>query len=292
MLRTRLMVGAVLIGLVAAMLLVDQGLSPWFPFLAVMVIFLGLGSSYELLQLLGPSRRPVAWLCDLGIVLVVLGNWPAHLPQTKDWLPGPWPWVMGGFIVAVLAIIINELASFREPGRSMERMAVAVFVIAYLGLLPSFFVQLRWLDASVREKGTQALALAIFVPKLCDVGAYFAGRFLGWHKMTPVLSPKKTWEGAAGGLVAAVATTITLDRWLPGNVLGGDLGMEVAFGLSVGVMGMLGDLAESLIKRDCQQKDASQAVPGFGGILDVIDSVVFPAPLVYGWLSWTSGMAR
>ncbi|MBM4071839.1 MAG: hypothetical protein FJ271_23370 [Planctomycetes bacterium] len=294
MLRTRLMVGTVLVGLVAAMLVADQGLSPWFPFLAVMAIFLGLGAAFELLQLLGPGRRPEAWICYLGILLVILGNWPAHLPQTGDWLPGPgpWPWLMGSFIVAVLAVIIRELASFREPGRSMERMALAVFAIAYLGLLPSCFVQLRWLDEEVREKGTQALALAIFVPKLCDVGAYFTGRFLGRHRMTPVLSPKKTWEGAAGGLAAAVLTTVALDRCLPGSVLTGNLGMEIAFGLSVGVMGMFGDLAESLIKRDCQQKDASQAVPGFGGILDVIDSVIFPAPLVYGWLSWTSGMTR
>lgn len=292
MLRTRLVVGAVLIGLVGAMLVADQGFSPWFPFLALMVIFLGLGSSYELLHLLGPNRRPEAWICDLGIVLVILSNWPAHLPEMKGWLPGPWPWVMGGLIVAILIVIVNELSSFREPGRSMERMALAVFAIAYLGLLPSFFVQLRWLDPVHADKGTQALALAVFVPKLCDVGAYFAGRFLGRHKMSPVLSPKKTWEGAAGGLAAAVLTTIALDRWLPGNVLWSDVGMEVAFGLSVGVMGMLGDLAESLIKRDCQQKDASHAVPGFGGILDVIDSVVLPAPLVYGWLSWSCGIAR
>src|SRR5262245_1132804 len=143
MLRTRLVVGAVLIGLVAAMLVADQGLSPWFPFLAVMVIFLGLGSSYELLHLLGPSRRPDAWICDLGIVLVLLGNWPAHLPQMTGWLPGPWPWVMGGFIVAVLVVILNELSTFREAGKSMERMALAVFAIAYLGLLPGFFAQLR-----------------------------------------------------------------------------------------------------------------------------------------------------
>lgn len=292
MLGTRLVVGTVLIGLVAALLVADQGLSPWHPFLAAMVLLLGLGASYELLHLLGPARRPDAWICDLGIVLVILANWPAHLPETARWLPGPWAWLLAAFTVAIAAVIVVELASFREPGRSMERMALAVFVIAYLGLLPSFFVQLRWLVGSGGELSMQALALAIFVPKLCDVGAYFTGRFLGRHRITPVLSPKKTWEGAVGGLAAAVLTTIVVNRWLPGQVLGDHLGMEAAFGLSVGILGMLGDLAESLMKRDCQQKDASQAVPGFGGILDVIDSVVLPAPLVYGWLSWTSGMAR
>ena len=97
-----------------------------------------------------------------------------------------------------------------------------------------------------------------------------------------MLSPKKTWEGFAGGLVASVLTAhrrssrsaACCRSWLSAAV----------FGLVVGVVGMLGDLAESLIKRDCQKKDASQVVPGFGGVLDVVDSIVFAAPVVYWWL--------
>src|SRR5207247_9062161 len=103
------------------------------------------------------------------------------------------------------------------------------------------------------------------------------------HRMTPVLSPKKTWEGAAGGLATAIVVTIALNR-LGANVLGECWGIEVAFGATVGAMGMLGDLAESLVKRDCQQKDASQALPGFGGVLDVVDAVIFAAPVAFAWL--------
>src|SRR5262249_41263172 len=98
-----------------------------------------------------------------------------------------------------------------------------------------------------------------------------------------VLSPKKTWEGAGGGLATAVGVAFALDSFGP-VIPGGPAGV-VAFGLSIGAAGMLGDLAESLIKRDLQQKDASQVVPGFGGILDVVDAVVFAAPVVYWWLS-------
>src|SRR5207248_385801 len=100
-----------------------------------------------------------------------------------------------------------EMARFREPGESVVRIALTVWIAAYLGLLPSFLAQLRWpagtgFSPAGREvaRGTTALALAVFVPKCCDIGAYFTGRFLGRHKMSPVLSPKKTWEGAAGGL--------------------------------------------------------------------------------------------
>ncbi len=291
MLRTRLGVGGLLIVLAAGMLAVDERLLPWCPFLFLLVLPLGLASCFELLNLLGPSRRPVPWICYLGIVAVVTGNWPGHLPETSAWQAEPWGWIVGCFAACVLAVFMHEMAGFREPGRSLERMALALWVIAYLGLLPSFFIQLRWLDANHPEAGTQGLALAIFVPKTCDIGAYFTGRFLGRHKMTPVLSPKKTWEGAAGGLAAATLTTALLDRLLPGSLLRGDLGLEIGFALAVGITSMLGDLAESLIKRDCQQKDASHVVPGFGGVLDVIDSVIFPAPLVYLWLSYLASVA-
>lgn len=129
-----------------------------------------------------------------------------------------------------------------------------------------------------------ALALAIFVPKSCDIGAYFTGRLLGRHRMTPVLSPKKTWEGAAGGLAVAMMVAVALDRLGPASLLQGCVFLEVGFGLTVGLAGMLGDLAESLLKRDCQKKDASQVVPGFGGILDVVDALLFAAPVAYLWL--------
>jgi phosphatidate cytidylyltransferase len=155
--------------------------------------------------------------------------------------------------------------------------------VAYLGFLPCFFAQLRWLtpDAQVNSVG---LALAAFVPKCCDIGAYSAGRLFGQHRMTPTLSPKKTWEGALGGLATAALVAIVIDRLGPAALLRHELGWEIGFGLTVGLAGMLGDLAESLIKRDCQSKDAGAAVPGFGGVLDVVDAILFAAPVSYLWL--------
>src|SRR5205823_11647324 len=94
---------------------------------------------------------------------------------------------------------------------------------------------------------------------------------------------KKTWEGAAGGLVVAVLVALGLNSL--GPVIHGGIPEVIVFGLSVGVMGMLGDLAESLIKRDCERKDASQIVPGFGGVLDVVDSIILAAPVAYLWLA-------
>jgi phosphatidate cytidylyltransferase len=104
--------------------------------------------------------------------------------------------------------------------------------------------------------------------------------------MAPVLSPKKTWEGLAGGLALSALVAVVINRLLPAPVVrGGEVG-AAAFGVAVGGAGVLGDLAESFVKRDCRQKDASQVVPGFGGVLDVIDSVLFAAPVAYAWLTW------
>ena len=131
-----------------------------------------------------------------------------------------------------------------------------------------------------------ALALTVFVPKGNDIGAYFTGKFLtgrvlGRTPLTPLLSPKKTWQGAIGGMIVSVAVALGINEL--GPVLPfGRLG-AIGFGLSVGLAGVLGDLAESLIKRDLQAKDASKSVPGFGGVLDVIDSLLFAAPVAWLW---------
>jgi phosphatidate cytidylyltransferase len=278
MLVARLWMGAVLIALVVGVLWIDRYLAPWFPFLLMLVAGLSLVATFELLRLLPAQVRPATWVCLTGITATIAANWLPHLGA------GPAPWLLMGVVLAgfVILTFLAEMATFRQPGSSVTRMALAVWLLAYLGLLPSFLAQLRWFGNL--DQSAAALALTIFVPKCCDIGAYSTGRLIGKHPMTPVLSPKKTWEGAAGGLVLAVIVAVLVDRLGPSPVLGESIILESGFGLSVGLAGMLGDLAESLVKRDCQQKDASQAVPGFGGVLDVVDAILFAAPVSYVWM--------
>jgi phosphatidate cytidylyltransferase len=277
--------GAVLIVLVAGMLVVDRHLGPWYPFLFAFVLGLALAACFELLHLLPPAQRPYPLLTYALVIGLIVTNWVVHLPLLPATTsPDPWRWLWSGFGLAVLLVFLVEMATFQEPGNSVTRMALTLWAVGYLAVLPSFFAQLRWLRPADVDHGTVALTLAIFVPKGCDIGAYTAGRLFGRHRMTPVLSPKKTWEGAVGGLILASAVAVGVDRLGPASVLQDDWLREIGFGLSVGIAGMLGDLAESLIKRDCRQKDASHAVPGFGGVLDVVDSVVFAAPVVAWWL--------
>lgn len=292
MLRTRLWMGALLIALTVGVLVGDRFLAPWFPFLFAFQALLALAGCRELIALLGPERAPQPALCLVGVLGLVLANWGVHLAGLDA--PTDVLAALAGILTGLLlAVFLYEMATFAGPGRSVERMATTWFVVGYLGWLPCFFAQLRWLyPAGAHEgnevKGGVCLALAVFVPKMCDTGAYFTGRLLGRHRLTPVLSPKKTWEGALGGLLAAALTAAAIDRLGPAPVLRLNTLYEIGFGLTVGLAGMLGDLAESLLKRDCQRKDASSSMPGFGGVLDVVDAVIFAAPVAYLWLSLLS----
>jgi phosphatidate cytidylyltransferase len=291
MLRTRLWMGTLLVVLGLGMVVLDQYLADWFyPFLFLMVALLSLAGCREMLHLLPGPGRPAPVLCYGGITALVVANWLPHaVPKAWHGPSDPWHWIGGAFVAMLLLAFLWEMATYREPGHCLTRIAMALLVLAYLGLFGSFFTQLRWLpdrgeSPSIRHS-TLALALAIFVPKFGDVGAYFTGRVLGRKRMAPVLSPKKTWEGFAGGLAAAVITTLVINHLGPVFPEGGrGILVAILFGLVVGVVGVLGDLAESLIKRDCQKKDASQVLPGYGGVLDVLDSILFSAPIVYLWL--------
>jgi len=281
-LHTRLWMGAILVLLAAGAILLDASLEPWCPCLLVLLLVLGLAVTLEMHQLLSASPRPPLWLSLFAVGLVLLANWPAHVGLRPEELA--WRDVATALGAVVLLGLSVEMATFREPGGSVTRLSLLAWMTVYLGLLPSFLAQLRWWPTGAKEgAGVVALTLTIFIPKVCDIGAYFTGRALGRHKMTPVLSPKKTWEGLAGGLLTSALLAVVLSRWLSPTLLSSDL-EAAAFGVVVGLAGVLGDLAESLIKRDCRRKDASQVVPGFGGVLDVVDSILFAAPVAYWWL--------
>jgi phosphatidate cytidylyltransferase len=278
--------GAILIALTVGVLIVDQWLSGWYPFLFLTVVTLAALACFELRELLEPALRPPAWLCFLSVIGLIGINWIRPIGDLFGKSTDPWHAIAGLMVGILLAAFLWEMAVYRKPGTSIQRIAIAMWMASYLGLLPCFLIQLRWrISASAEVEarmGSVALALAIFVPKCCDTGAYFTGRLLGKHPLAPILSPKKTWEGAVGGLVVSAVATVGINRF--GPVLSG-IGTEVAFALTVGIAAMLGDLAESLIKRDCGRKDSSQVVPGFGGVLDIIDSILFASPIAFCWLA-------
>ena len=281
MIRTRAIVGSALALAAGGVLIGDGYLTPWFPCLFVCLLAMGVLAGRELVHLFPETARPSETLTVVGILLCLAANWlpvvraECGLPPGTAWLP-----VVVAFVLTLLAAFLLEMARYQgEPGRAVPRLGMTALAVGYLGVLPCFFAQIRFLPTG---HAGLLLGLTIFVPKGNDVGAFFTGTFLGRHRMTPLLSPKKTWEGFAGGMLGGTAVAVGLSFAAP--IFPGGVLEAAAFGLVVGLAGVFGDLAESLIKRDCLTKDASHSIPGFGGLLDVVDSVLFAAPVAYLWL--------
>lgn len=266
------MVGSLLAAGVGGILTADAAFAPVYPFLLSCLLGLGVLSTRELLSLLPATARPRAVPTTLAVLAVIAANWVPAAPRS------PLEPVLFVFTGVVLAALLVEMATYRGPDGGAARAANATFAAAYLGVLPSFLIRVRF-DLAAELSGL-ALATVIFVPKVCDIGAYLFGRVLGRHRFTPLLSPKKTWEGFAGGLFTSVSLSVGVNHFRP-ELFRHGIAHAIAFGLLVGFAGVMGDLAESLIKREGMTKDASKTIPGFGGVLDVIDSVLFAAPVAY-----------
>jgi phosphatidate cytidylyltransferase len=209
-------------------------------------------------------------------------------------------------LLATLAIGIFLAALVKHSFRRQQTQGAAsaagavVLAMLYLGILPGFFLLIRrWHSAWI------ILALML-VTKCCDIGAFFVGSFFGRHKLIPWLSPRKTWEGLFGGVAASILAAVALGmlgNYLqashPGAHLIGSwsktasqrtftpahypLALLLVAGLIIALVGQFGDLTASLFKRDAGIKDSGTAIPGFGGLLDVIDSPLIVAPVAY-WL--------
>ena len=155
-------------------------------------------------------------------------------------------------------------------------ISVSLFGLLYVAWLFSFFIKLRYLD-----NGGLWICFVVLVCKLGDVGAYFIGKRFGRHKLIQRISPNKSIEGSLGGFLVSVLTACSARLFLPAV----PVVHLLVLGVLLGILGQLGDLAESLLKRDSQVKDSGRIIPGFGGVLDLIDSLLFTAPALYFYLT-------
>ena len=173
-------------------------------------------------------------------------------------------------VLVLLSLILYQYISYGTSG-VLANCGANYFSILYLGLLSSFLVAMRL------ELGLWHLLMFVFVIKFADIGAYAIGVSFGRHRFSPKISPLKSWEGMAGAVGAAVIVAI-------GFAVSCDImawWLAAVFGLCFAFIGQIGDLVESMMKRDAEQKDSSKNVPGFGGILDIIDSLLVAAPFGY-----------
>jgi phosphatidate cytidylyltransferase len=230
---------------------------------------------------------------------VVVAIWELHRGLLAKAIDVPeQPLMVGGVVMVgvayffgapalVTATAVTALATMlwllrRGIDGYVQNATASVFVLVYVPFLGSFVALLlaeggAW-DFDRWDDGVKGILVFILVTIASDIGGYIAGVLFGRHPMAPVISPKKSWEGFAGSLVFCVAVGVGLVVWM----LDGDWWVGVALGLIAVVMATLGDLCESVIKRDLGIKDMSQVVPGHGGLMDRLDSLL--ATIAPVWL--------
>jgi phosphatidate cytidylyltransferase len=218
------------------------------------------------------SKRMITFASMLGLLVSCLV--PAALPA---------PLAVAVVSTSALAVLVTAMV-FHSRHKTVEGVIAAtggvLLGFVYLGLMFGFLLAIR------REHHSAVLLWVLLTTKACDIGAYFTGKSIGRHKLIPWLSPGKTWEGLAGGLALSGAigalglglvglwAGVVVPHWWQGALLG----------VVLGAAGQAGDLLESILKRDAGSKDSGTSIPGFGGVLDVLDSPLLAAPVAYWWL--------
>jgi phosphatidate cytidylyltransferase len=228
-------------------------------FLAYMAAAVGI-ALWELSRALGTRdiRLPLVPVAAGGAAAVALAYWWGERA-----------------LVACIALTVIAIMAWRLPGGTvgyLRDVTAGVFALAYLPLMAGFIALML-----AAPDGSRRTLILLILTVCSDVGGYFVGILVGRHPMVPVISPKKTWEGFAGSALAClVAGAIALPLLLHGSVWQGLL-----LGVAALLAATLGDLTESMIKRDLEIKDMGTVLPGHGGILDRIDSLALAAPVVW-----------
>jgi phosphatidate cytidylyltransferase len=295
MLRWRIAISIVLVSILAGLFWIDHyrgGKTA--PVLMAFTLLIGARGCWELIDLLKTRNKRLSYpLAVIGCSVVIASGWAAvWIPQ----LPGETPIsstltslgiVILTFALVVLMLFIAGAIRYRQPGDNMETISAELMTVAYIGVLLAITAQLRWVGDDL---GYYALASVLVAAKSGDIGAYAFGKSIGGPKMAPLLSPGKTWAGAVGSIVGSILggmawMQFALHPFEP-SAKAGDWWWLAIYSGMIGLAGMVGDLCESLIKRDVGRKDSAPLMPGFGGLLDLLDSVIFAGPVaVVMWMT-------
>ncbi len=254
------------------------GVIIWFgePYFTIFIAIVGLLAAVEFFRLIKGIKAQALTVFGIiwTILLIVIRN-----PGLHDWLA---PYVdtellVPAIITLGMAVSLILLLTRKQKHNAFIDWAWTFAGILYVGWLLSYSVALRGLDA-----GRSWVFLAIFATFGSDSAAYVIGKTIGKHKLAPNISPGKTWEGSIAGLVGAVAVSLLFLLHTPVQLSGYlNVWQIIIIGLMVSIFGQLGDLVESLFKRNTGVKDSGNIFPGHGGMLDRMDSIVFAVIAVY-----------
>ena len=234
-------------------------------------VFLGVAEFYGLMRAKGlmPQRT-------VGIATALLLLLSSYRPDI----------VPRELLVTFALLALLGFGLSRPQAKSVESLAVTAFGVLYVGWLSAHLVLLRelpWQAGTEYVTGASFVLLAFFLTWSCDTGAYGFGRAFGKRPLWAEISPRKTVEGSIGGFVCAIAAAWIARAWFAPYLRPWD---AVVLGVLVGVFAQVGDLVESLLKRDAHAGDSSDIIPGHGGVLDRFDSLYFGAPIVFYYLKY------
>lgn len=234
----------------------------------VVILFITAGL-YEFFRMLEKKQIASYKYFGMGMGIIIPLSIMFRFELTKGW----------EFLFIILAFLFLIFMQFKRRQHSGAIIAISttIFGIIYISWFFSFLIKIRYL-----EGGLGLLASLLLITKSCDIGAYLIGSRFGKNPLIPRVSPHKTVEGAIGGVIFSVLTALVCKPLLNFGYL-----HLMVIGASLSILAQLGDLSESLIKRDCQVKDSGNIFPGMGGVLDQIDSLLFTAPVFYFYMSVT-----
>ncbi len=240
----------------------------------VVVCCLTAGGLYEFFHMVQKKDVPIYSYVGIFIGFLIPVSIFVHFEPTKNW-------ELLFFVVGFLLILLLQF-SRQDNRNAILGLSTTLFGVLYVSWFFSFLVKIRFMLPGM--EGVKLVAFILLVTKMGDVGALLVGSRFGRHALLPKVSPNKSVEGSLGSLVFSAMTAMLCQSFLPAEV-NFSLWQIALMGAFFGGIGQLGDLSESLIKRDCGVKDSGHLLPGLGGVLDMIDSLLFAAPAFYLYMS-------
>ena len=240
------------------------------------IVLLTAGGLYEFFYLVKKKDIPIYSYTGLFIGVLIPLSIFTHFEPTKNW----------ELLFVVIGFLLILLLQFtRQDNRNaILGLSTTLFGVLYVSWFFSFLVKIRMMLPGI--DGVKLVAFILLVTKSGDIGALLIGSRLGRNPLLPKVSPSKSVEGTVGALLVSSCVAVIFRSFLPAEI---DFPLWQIFlmGAFFGGLGQLGDLSESLIKRDCGVKDSGKFMPGMGGVLDIIDSLLFSAPAFYLYMSLT-----
>lgn len=249
--------------------------------LVVMIALAGIGTSAEYFRLEARDAKAKAyrWV-GFGLCVVF---WAAMAWQTIPAGVEPRWWLEVALLAATIqAAFLPALAHHLEGRDTLVRIYFTIFGVIYTALMMGFLVRILFMEDA--SSGPHLLLMAIMVTKFSDMGAYAFGSWFGKHKMIPHISPAKTWEGLSGAFTGAYVAMCSMMLLVPAKLAPLNWTHALVLAAIICMAAVIGDLAESVLKRCHSIKDSGHKLPGIGGILDLTDSLLFTAPVCYFYL--------